>query len=75
MVVFENDEDRTRFLFRLGKVCGCHGWRIHAWVLMDNHFHLLVETPEANLSAAMILLLGSVSQGWNRLRLRRGHMF
>jgi hypothetical protein len=53
MVVFENDEDRKGFLFRLGKVCECHGWRVHAWVLMDNHFHLLVETPEANLSAGI----------------------
>lgn len=74
-VVFENDEDRKGFLFRLGKVCECHGWRVHAWVLMDNHFHLLVETPEANLSAGMKLLLGSFSQGWNRRRLRRGHVF
>ena len=74
-VVFENDVDRKEFLFRLGKVCECHGWRIHAWVLMDNHFHLLVETPEANLSNGMKLLLGSFSQGWNRRRLRRGHVF
>ena len=74
-VVFENDEDRKGFLFRLGKVCECHGWRVHAWVLMDNHFHLLVETPEANLSTGMKLLLGSFSQGWNRRRLRRGHVF
>ncbi len=74
-VVFENDEDRKGFLFRLGKVCECHGWRVHAWVLMDNHFHLLVETPEANLSTGMKLLLGSFSQGWNKRRLRRGHVF
>ncbi len=44
-VVFENDEDRKGFLLRFGKVCECHGWRVHAWMLMDNHFHLLVETP------------------------------
>ncbi len=74
-VIFENDEDRRGFLFRLGKVCESHGWRVHAWVLMDNHFHLLVETPEANLATGMKLLLGSFSQGWNRRRLRRGHVF
>ncbi len=74
-VVFEDDEDRKGFLFRLAKVCGSHGWRVHAWVLMDNHFHLLVETPEANLATGMKLLLGSFSQGWNRRRLRRGHVF
>jgi REP element-mobilizing transposase RayT len=74
-LVFENDEDRKAFLFRLGKVCECHGWLVHAWVLMGNHFHLLVETPEANLAVGMKLLLGSFSQGWNRRRGRRGHVF
>jgi REP element-mobilizing transposase RayT len=44
--VFETDEDRKGFLFRLGKVCESHGWRVHAWVLMRNHFHLLVETGD-----------------------------
>ena len=42
MVVFENDEDRKGFLFRLCKVYECQGWRVHSWVLMENHFHLLV---------------------------------
>ena len=37
-------EDRKGFLLRFGKVCACHGWRVHAWMLMDNHFYLLVET-------------------------------
>ncbi len=35
--VFEGDDDRKAFLFRLGQVCGSHGWRVHAWVLMRNH--------------------------------------
>lgn len=73
--VFETDDDRRAFLFRLGKVCGSHGWRVHAWVLMNNHFHLLVETPEANLVNGMKLLLGTFSQTWNRMRMRRGHVF
>ena len=73
--VFETDEDRKGFLFRLGKICESHGWRVHAWVLMSNHFHLLVETPEANLVTGMKLLLGTFSQGWNRRRMRRGHVF
>ena len=33
--IFENDEDRKSFLYRLGQVCGSHGWRIHAWVLIN----------------------------------------
>jgi hypothetical protein len=43
--VFETDDDRKAFLSRLGEVCGSHGWRIHVWLLMSNHFHLLLETP------------------------------
>jgi putative transposase len=74
-VVFESDEDRKGFLFRLGTVCECNSWRVHAWVLMDNPFQLLVEIPEANLSTGMKLLLGSFSHGRNRWRLRRGHVF
>ena len=74
-VIFEGDEDHKNFLFRLGQVCGSHGWRVHAWVLMDNHFHLLLETPEANLVTGMKYLLGTFSQGWNARRARRGHVF
>jgi putative transposase len=73
--VFETDDDRKSFVFRLGQVCGSHGWRVHAWVLMDNHFHLLLETPQANLVTGMQRLMGTYSQGWNRARLRRGHVF
>lgn len=58
-VVFEGDDDRKAFLFRLGQVCGSHGWRVHAWVLMGNHFHLLLETPEPNLVTGMKFLLGT----------------
>ena len=73
--VFEEDKDRFDFIDRLGKVCGSHGWRIHAWVLMGNHFHLLVETPEPNLVTGMKTLLGGFSQAWNRRRKRMGHVF
>lgn len=73
--VFESDDDRKSFVFRLGQVCASHGWRVHAWVLMGNHFHLLLETPQANLVSGMQWLLGTFSQGWNRARQRRGHVF
>jgi putative transposase len=73
--VFETDLDRKAFLSRLGEVCTSHGWRVHAWVLMGNHFHLLLETPEANLASGMKYLLGTFSQAWNRARKRRGHVF
>ena len=42
---------------------------------MDNHFHLLLETPQANLVTGMKLLLATFSQGWSRARQRRGHVF
>lgn len=73
--VFETDDDRKSFVFRLGRVCASHGWRVRAWVLMGNHFHLLLETPQGNLVSGMQWLLGTFSQGWNRARLRRGHVF
>ena len=73
--VFETDEDGKSFLFRLGQVCESHGWRVHAWVFMKNHFHLLLETPEPNLVTGMKYLLGTFSQGWNARRARRGHVF
>lgn len=73
--IFEEDDDREVFLSRLGEVCGRCGWKVHAWVLMGNHFHMLVETPEANLVDGMGWLLGTFSQGWNRVRQRRGHVF
>jgi REP element-mobilizing transposase RayT len=74
-VVFVTDDDRKTFLHRLGQVCESHGWRVHAWVLMDNHFHLLLETPQPNLVSGMKWLLSAYSQGWNRARMRRGHVF
>ena len=73
--VFVNDDDRKSFLFRLGQVCASHGWKVHAWVLMGNHFHLLLETPQANLVTGMKQLLATFSQGWNRARQRCGHVF
>ncbi len=73
--VFESKEDAQAFLALLGRACGRCGWRVHAWVLMSNHFHLLLETPEPNLVAGMKWLMGVFSQGWNRRRKRRGHVF
>jgi len=73
--IFETDEDHFAFLGRLGEACESHGWRVHAWVLMSNHFHLLLETPQPNLVSGMKWLLGVFSQSWNRARKRRGHVF
>ncbi len=51
--IYHDDADRERFLCTLGEACGRTGWRVHAWVLMSNHYHLMLETPEPNLVAGM----------------------
>ena len=51
--IFRNEADRLLFYQTLGEACERTGWRMHAWVLMSNHYHLMVETPEANLVAGM----------------------
>ena len=73
--IFNDDVDAALFLKWLGEVCESHGWRVHAWVLMGNHFHLLLETPEANLVSGMKRLLGAFAQAWNRRYQRHGHVF
>jgi REP element-mobilizing transposase RayT len=51
--IYGDDSDRTLWMETLAEPCQKTGWRIHAYVLMSNHYHLLVETPEANLSRGM----------------------
>ena len=51
--IYRDDEDRRYFLKALAQACERTGWRIHGWVLMTNHYHLLIHTPEANLVAGM----------------------
>jgi putative transposase len=51
--IFRGEADRLLFYQTLGEACERTGWRVHAWVLMSNHYHLMVETPEANLVAGM----------------------
>ena len=53
--IFRGNPDYERFLSTLGEACGRTGWRIHAFVLISNHYHLLVETPQANLVAGISL--------------------
>ncbi|MBA3832574.1 MAG: transposase [Chthoniobacterales bacterium] len=48
--IFLDDADRRAFLCALEQVCGKTGWEVHAYCLMGNHFHLVVETPQANLA-------------------------
>jgi putative transposase len=55
--------------------CGRFGWRLHAYVLMSNHYHLCVETPDARLAAGMQWLQSTFANRFNRLVRDRGHVF
>ena len=59
----------------LEETCQKTGWWIHAYVLMGNHFHLLLETPEANLVAGMKWFLGTYTQRYNSRHRVFGHLF
>jgi REP-associated tyrosine transposase len=74
-VIFVDDIDRERFLARLAAVISRCAWVCHAYCLMDNHVHLLVETPDENLSDGMQRLLGGYAQGFNRRHDLDGHLF
>lgn len=73
--VFRDDVDREEFLSVLGRTVSLYGWRLHAYVLMGNHYHLLVETPEPTLSRGMRDLNGVTTQRFNRRHGRTGHLF
>lgn len=73
--IYLDDEDRTRFLTLLGEVCQRFNWTTHAYCLMTNHYHLVIETPDANLSAGMRQLNGVYTQRFNRRHRRVGHVF
>ena len=73
--IYEVDTDREGFLSVLADVCKTYNWECHAYCLMDNHYHLLVETPDANLSKGMRQLNGRYTQNFNREHHRVGHVF
>ncbi len=73
--IFVSDDDRCSFLEILGKTVSRYHWICHAYCLMDNHYHLLVETPEPNLSLGMRQLNGVYTQALNRTSGKVGHVF
>jgi REP element-mobilizing transposase RayT len=73
--IFADDLDRRRFLETLGEACQRTGWRVHAYVLMGHHYHLLLETPEPNLVAGMKGLQGAYTQRYNSRHRLFGHLF
>src|SRR5438128_6843981 len=73
--IFRDDVDRQRFLETFGEACIKTGWQVHALCLMRNHFHLVVETPRANLVAGMKWFLGTYTSRFNRRHKLFGHLF
>jgi len=73
--VFFTDADRELFLKTLTGVVRRYDWVCHAYCLMADHYHLLVETPKANLSIGMRQLNGMYTQAFNRRHKRVGHLF
>ena len=73
--IFRDDADRERFLATLGEACGKTAWQVHAYCLMSNHFHLVIETPQANLVAGMKWLMGVYTKRFNIRHKLCGHLF
>jgi putative transposase len=70
-----DDSDRRRLLKTIATVVARYGWICLAFCILDNHYHLLVTTPEPNLGEGMRLLNASYAQDFNRRHGRRGHVF
>ena len=73
--VFASAGAKRAFLRCFDETCLKTGWRVHAWAVMSNHFHLAVTTPRANLAAGMHRLQCTFAARFNRFRSERGHVF
>ncbi|MHB8894487.1 MAG: transposase [Candidatus Geothermincolia bacterium] len=73
--IFLDDPDRLRFMAQVGRIVRKMGWRCHAYCLMGNHYHLLIETDEENLSKGVQQLNGRYAQTFNVRYGRSGHLF
>ncbi len=74
-VIFRDDADREFFVRRLQRVASRCAWKCHSYCLMTTHYHLLLETPEANLAEGMKLINSCYAQGFNRRHKRVGALF
>ncbi len=73
--IYKDDKDRHAFLEVLFQVVDRNNWLCHAYCLMDNHYHLIIETPDGNLSYGMRNLNGMYTQWYNRRHHSVGHVF
>jgi REP element-mobilizing transposase RayT len=72
--VFRDADDRAKFLALLASIASDEKWVVHGYCLMGNHYHLMIETPEGELSRGMRSLNGEYAQWFNRRHDRRGHV-
>ena len=73
--MFQDEADRRTFLTTLAQTCARTEWQVHAWCLMGNHFHLVLETPQGNLVAGMKWFLGTYTSRFNPRHKLVGHLF
>ncbi len=73
--IFHDDDDRSFFLHTLAQACERTGWRVQAWVLMGNHYHLFLQTPEPNLVAGMSWLQNTLTRRYNVRHRQWGRLF
>ena len=73
--IFFEDKDREMFLATLTEACQKTDWQVHAYCLMRNHFHIVLETPRANLVDGMKWFLGTYTSRFNRKHKVFGHLF
>ena len=73
--IYRDDDDRRFFLKTLAEACEMTGWRVHAWVLMGNHYHLLIQTPEPNLVVGMKWLQNTYTRRFNIRHRLWGRLF
>ena len=73
--IFRSDRDRRTFLTLLGEAVKRFRWSVTAYVLMTNHFHLVIQTPDPNLSRGMQWLNGTYAAWFNHRHNRAGHLF
>ena len=74
-LIYLDDHDRSRYLALLAQAVTRYRWRCLAFCLMDNHLHLLIETPLPNLASGMQRTHGLYAQSFNRRHGRSGHLF
>lgn len=73
--IFKDENDRQRFLGTLDEAAAKTEWQVHAFCLMHNHFHMVLEAPQANLVSGMKWLLGTYTARFNRRHKLFGHLF